>query len=197
MPIPVTNPNHKQEARDLLTDQFKNRTVTVGILDSVSDQVQLLETAVFDVIEKRKLDDATFAQLDSLGDLVGEARQGRTDDAYREAIRLRIRVNRANGKAEDVIVVTSLATHGHEFDYREIFPAGFEVELLDIPAPQSLATLIKASRAAGSKGVLISSDWDAFDTFILDYDGGGVATPGAFSYTEDSSGYLLTWAIDA
>lgn len=195
--IPTPNTSHTAQALALLIDQFKGRPVIEGILASWTNRVQELEDALVAVAVSRLLGSAVDAQLDSLGDLVGEARKGRSNDIYREAIRLRVKVNRANGKAEDVIQTVNIATLGADFDYREIYPAGFEIEALPLPAPQSTATLIKQTRSAGVKAVLISGTWDAGDYFILDWDGGGVTDPGLMSYTDDTTGDLMPWGADA
>lgn len=195
--IPTPNTSHTTQALALLVDQFKGRPVIEGILASWTNRVQALENALVAVATARLLAGAVDAQLDSLGDLVGEPRKGRANDIYREAIRLRVKVNRANGKAEDVIQTVNIATLGADFDYREIYPAGFEIEALDLPAPQSTAALIKQTRAAGVKAVLITGTWDSGDYMILDWDGGGVTDPGLMSYTDDTTGDLMAWGADA
>lgn len=201
MSVPTQNTTHVDEARALIIDQFRGRRVIQGILDAFVGQAQDLENATFDVILKRLLLNAADAQLDSVGDLVGEPRDGRTDEPYRAAIQLRVRVNRAQGRAEDVIQVVNLYPNASPtFTYTEPYPAGFEVQAYDVVAPNVLVRAVSQSRAAGTKGNLITSDWSYADTFLLDYPGGGVADPGLLDYDGITTGVttdLMPWGADA
>ncbi len=177
--IPVTETDHAGTGRAHLIDQYRGQHAIRGILGSLMSQVQLVEDAIFAMILGRILDNAVNAQLDSVGDLVGEKRQGRGDTEYREAIRLRIRVNRSQGKAEDIIRVADISTGG-DFLYREFYPAGCEVTALDIPAPKTLQGVIKQTRAATTRGILISSNWPVAQDFVWDSVYGGV--PDAYGF---------------
>ncbi len=198
MSVPVTESDHAGTGRAHLIDQYRGQHAIRGILGSLMSQVQLVEDAIFAMIQGRILDNAVDAQLDSVGDLVGEARQGRGDTEYREAIRLRIRVNRSQGKAEDVIQVADISSGG-AFTYTEYYPAGFEVEAFNHVSPRALVGMVGQSRSAGTRGVVVSSDWDEADTFLFDGDSpGDVADPGLWDYTGDESvsSDRLTWAAN-
>ena len=65
--------------------------------------VKTLEDAALETLLGRFLDNAVGAQLDGLGDLVGEDRLGRGDDDYRNAIRVRIFQNAASGTPADCV----------------------------------------------------------------------------------------------
>lgn len=186
--IPTQELDHIGKARALLTDQFKGTAVIQGVLDALVQEAQESENAVFDVITKRILDNATAAQLDSLGVLVGEARIGRSDDEYREGIRLRIRVNRSKGRAKDIMEVTKLALpEGTTFKYQEVYPASFIVTAFSIPSPRVLRDALIDAKAAGTYGVLISSLWPLDETFIFDDTGGNVTIARGFGSVYDGS----------
>lgn len=184
--IPTKNTKHVTEARELIIDQFRGRRVIQGILDAVVGETQALEDATFDVIMKRLLTDATDAQLDSLGDLVGEPRLARDDDPYRAAILLRIRVNRSQGKAEDIIQTAAIYTD-NDFAYVEIYPAGFYVSAFDIEAAAIFRRMLGQAKAAGTRGVLVSSDWSADENFVYGSVYGTVSNAKGFGsvYTSD------------
>lgn len=177
---------HGLSARALFIDQFRGRKVVTGILDSLTSRVQAVENSIFDVINLRMLDLATFAQLDSVGDLVGEPRLGRADTAYREAIRLRIRVERSQGRAEDVIQVVSLAT-SNNFLYREMYPAGFQVDTFNIQASYELQRQIGQTRAVGVRGVIMSSNWASSNNFVYGTGYGTVANAKGFGSVYDAT----------
>src|SRR5262249_33776683 len=69
---------------------------------------QHLENTWIDLFTKRTIDAAESAQLDILGDVVGQARGGLSDDVYRQYIRARIAANRSTGKREDLIKIARL-----------------------------------------------------------------------------------------
>lgn len=145
---------HKADAATKLTDQFKGRKVIGGLLAAVTTSVQELENVFFDILNKRLLTNATAAQLDTIGSLVGEPRNSRDDTTYKRAVQTRIMINRSQGRAEDVIqVVASLL--GATFTYTEDYPAGF---VIDIPAATTIAAellkSIKQTRAVGVYAIL-------------------------------------------
>lgn len=169
--IPTKETKHVETARALLIEQFKNRAVLQGFLDCLSRRVQDVENVLWDVIDKRVLDTAVDAQLDTLGLLVGEKRLERTDAEYRGAIRLRICVNRSKGRIIDVIDVAKLgATVGlpRVTEYRFL---GFEVELYEQVGERYISDLLDKTRAATSYGLVIATDlaWSqvlAFDDYV-------------------------------
>lgn len=70
--------------------------------------VQRLEDALYALIIERTIDTAIGDQLDVIGALVGQARDGRSDADYRRFIRATITSNKASGLIEDVITVSRL-----------------------------------------------------------------------------------------
>lgn len=67
-----------------------------------------LEAALLALLTQRGVDTAIGAQLDVLGKIVGQARNGLDDDDYRRYVRARISANRSQGVAEDLIKVAVL-----------------------------------------------------------------------------------------
>jgi hypothetical protein len=80
-----------------------------GLIGSVLAQVQAIEDATISAILQRALPDAEGAQLDQLGKLVGQPRDGREDEDYRRVIGAKIAVNESQGGREDLIRVARLA----------------------------------------------------------------------------------------
>jgi len=120
--------------------------------------IQALEAVAWDVINLRILDNASGDGLDQLGAIVGESRDARSDTDYRAAIRIRIRVNRSQGKAEDVIAVATLAAVNSTPAYTESYPAGWEVVINNLPGGLQIARLLGLTKAAGTAGILSYTD---------------------------------------
>lgn len=73
----------------------------------------------------RLLPNASGAQLDMIGRIVGRGRSGLSDADYFIAIRAQIRINRSCGTPEDMIDVTRLTVPaGFTFTYDEAYPKG-------------------------------------------------------------------------
>lgn len=64
-----------------------------------------LETALLALLTQRSVDTAIGAQLDVLGKIVGEVRNGLDDDDYRRYVRARVLANRSQGVSEDLIKI--------------------------------------------------------------------------------------------
>ena len=152
--------DHEELARDNLIAQFQQKPDLESLLNSYVGQIQALEGVFFDLIDERTLDTAAGAQLDGLGQVVGEDRQSRTDDDYRLAIRSRIIVNNSNGTVEDINQLgRSLLGAAFSFQVSEIFPAAIIVELLDpldpiVTNPTNLVNFFRATKAAGVRLIM-------------------------------------------
>lgn len=153
--LPEKVTTHVAEAKALLISQFRGRPVIEGLLSSWVGPLQELENVLWDIIDKRILDDAVDAQLDTLGKLVGEKRAGRDNDRYRASIRVRIRVNRSKGRAEDILQVARLLDASATYlEYRFL---AWEVDILGTPYGGDFIRLLAQAKAAASYGVLHTS----------------------------------------
>lgn len=95
-----------------LPEHFRRKTDDPNpmekLLTACAGEVQALWTACKQVLLQRTVDNAIGQQLDDIGKLVGQERDGLDDDTFRRRVRARISVHRSKGTFEDVIRVTSL-----------------------------------------------------------------------------------------
>lgn len=103
---------HVAEALGNYIQKFKGKPRLMALTTAYIEQIQDLEDAFYQLITDRTIETAVGAQLDGIGSIVGEAREGREDEDYRLAIRVRILLNLTNGTIEQVIEILSLATGG-------------------------------------------------------------------------------------
>jgi len=89
--------------------------------------MQELEDAVWSVLTERWVPEAVGAQLDEMGEIVGEPRLGRTDAEYRPAIELRISLNQSGGEPERIIEFLRRIAGADAVIYKEIWPAKIEI----------------------------------------------------------------------
>lgn len=147
--------DHEDQGVALLLGQFKDKPRIEELIRSFLSEVQELENQAFAVAAYRLLPYAYSGHLNTLGTIVGEPRNGRTDDEYRRAINVRILVNDSNGQAETLIAVVALyeqiETLGGTVVITEYQPAAMVVELLGKASadPVAVGLLLRQAKAAG------------------------------------------------
>lgn len=135
---------------------------------------QDLENALQQLKRCRFIDTAEGAQLDTLGRLVGQARDGLDDATYRRYVRARIVANFSKGRIEDLIKVVDLVVYD-EAAYIKLTQEGTATERLqvhEIAVSNDLAEVvfefINDSKSAGVRIVLHWSEYLPNQTFTLD-----------------------------
>jgi hypothetical protein len=130
----IVRRNHiTTEMLDRLPAQFRDKPRIEAIIRSLANQIQKHEQTFYDLYWRRRLDNAEDVDLDNLGALVGEPRQGWTDDEFRQYIRARIKTNRSDGRTETLIAILVLLFELDAADVgnvrmREHRPAALTVE---------------------------------------------------------------------
>lgn len=94
--------DHVEIGLDRLIDFWKDKPAVIGLLTSFLEEIQELEDTLHQLNNERSLSTAIGQQLDVLGLLLGVERDGRLDNAYRDALRDRVSSIRASGTIEDV-----------------------------------------------------------------------------------------------
>jgi len=163
------NEAHVEQGLDRLLERFRGKPRIAALLRILLERAQRVDNVLWDLYTGMWLDNAIGEQLDALGGLVGEARQGRADSSYRTYIRARARINRANGQIVDTLDVLHLISlPSVQIAYREELPASYAVEVRD--SGVSAATLFRLSdevRGAGI-GLTVVSTADSAHALIWD-----------------------------
>lgn len=176
MGTPVHIPDHQELAVARLTQQFRDGVSVPNLVRALTGGHQALEDAAFAVRASRAIDTAVGAQLDLLGRIVGQPREGRVDDVYRIWIRARVRLNRSSGTPEDLLAVFSSITQGSTaIVLEEQFPASFVLRVgsTSIIAPADLAALVRLAKAAGVRAIVESATTVDTTSFAFDSNGAG------------------------
>lgn len=193
--LPEKITDHVAQAKGRLTSMFKDRRLIVVLLSAIIKQLQELENVTWQVIESRQLANSPVGvQLDKLGKITGEPRKGRSDAAYLEAVKLRILINRSTGKVPDLLRILSVAANGNPWEYREKYPANYEITFSG--TPEALDALVAASDEADPQGVggrVYYTPGNIVDLFSFGhYDGSTVTGGKGASYSADGTpGYVL------
>jgi len=167
------------DARRKLLEQFKNLPRVDGFLQAVMAEVQELEDAGFDVYVSRLIDNDPVGDLeDKLGALVGQPRNGFSDDQYRIFITARIAANRSDGKHETLISITSLLINQQVPILFRTYLKALEIEVYDVPVNPYIIwhDFLNIAKAAGDSLRFFFTVNPITDTLIRESVSGGVTT---------------------
>lgn len=102
--------NHVQAALDRLITQYKNKPNFIAIITAFVTQHQILEDATFELYGRLDILNSEGAQLDGIGEIVGQDRLGFDDARYRILLLAKIGQNVSNGDPERIISIFKLLT---------------------------------------------------------------------------------------
>lgn len=184
------NPNHAEHGILKFAAPFWGKPRWAALFVAIARQIQDIEDAACDVIEKRMIANATGAQLQVLAKLVRQIDPGLGDEVLRNLIRVRIRVNRSLGRLADLLAVFQLL--GVDKANREIVPsppAKLEIYLSGaMPLPTDMLTDLLNEAAPAGVGVVTLHDIGGAGAFhFLDNTASG-PTSGNWSDQATSSG---------
>ena len=115
--------DYATEARQRLVGRIHEKPLVGALASALPIQLSIAELVFDQLKNERGIDSAIGVQLDRLGEIVGELRLGRSDDAYRRALRLRIFINISKGRPSDLIYALKESTQASVVQYLEAYPA--------------------------------------------------------------------------
>lgn len=205
------DPDHTARGVARLIDRYA-KPRTSALLASWLDELQQAEDALWQLLVERSLASAEGDQLDVLGEIVGQPRQGRSDEVYRLWISARNLVNRSSGTTTQMLtIVRKLIAETDTVTLEEYYPAAMVFRLdgaFTLDGGYQIAYMLRLAKAAG---VLFQMTWptegDIFtfapaDTPVLSSDLGfdeghfAVVADGSFIPPEEPPLPLGTLVID-
>ena len=120
-------------------------------------QLLPLRDAIVALVEERTLDAAVGAQLDQWGTVLALPRGGRSDSAYRVALRARLAVYLSDGTPERLIGVLRLLVGPVVVELVELYPARVVVQYAR-PVPttdEERSSIVEQLREAAPAGVAL------------------------------------------
>jgi hypothetical protein len=151
-----------------------------ALLSAWLDECQAVEDALWDVFEKRELQDAvaTGDLLAKLGKIPGQTSEGLSDALFLILITARIRANRSTGKREDLIkLVKLLVPNATTIVFHDYPPASIYIEpkgAMTLPPYLVGLSFVAVAVAAGVLMMLVWTQVDPANTITL----GSVYNPG-------------------
>lgn len=172
-PVVPQQVDHAASALARVAQYLRDSPRFVGILTAFANRAQDLETALQAFPAARSLATGAGAQLDALGAIVGQARQGMSDADYRRYLQARVKVNRSSGTPEELLAMLRLAvSSATTIALVEYPPAAFVVRLdgaaqvtAQMPA---VSAFLGAAKAAGVHATIEWFESAATDVLRLD-----------------------------
>ncbi|MFH0902154.1 MAG: DUF2612 domain-containing protein [Pseudomonadota bacterium] len=121
---------------------------------------QELEGELIKLLVLRRIALAFGEQLDELGDLLGQTRDGLTDEEYRPVLRMKAGVNVSHGTIPEAIAIADQCTGVTSVQLQESFPACFDVYLYEAAGTETERALLRQSRAEGVDMAIVSMEGD-------------------------------------
>ena len=166
--------DHVSAALNRLAEQFKNQPNIAAFLTALVGPCQPLENALQQLYTQRTIYTAIGVQLDALGSLVGQPRNGLVDADYRRFILARISTNSSDGRTEDLITVAKLVLNTVGATIR-VTPQGTATVVVAIggvaiafTVGSILATFMQSAAAAGIRILTEASASSPGNTFTFD-----------------------------
>jgi uncharacterized protein DUF2612 len=157
--------------RGRIYQQFKGKPKILAWVDMIARQAQDLEDAFQALFTLVNIDDSFGAQLDNLGRVLGQPRNGVADSVYRLYLRARIVAEKSGGRSEDIYRVFAALFPGAPLYLRS---GGIKSFFLRIGAQLTRAQALVAAqflteaKEAGARADLIWQESPTNALFTLD-----------------------------
>lgn len=160
---------HAAEALARLIERLKGQPRIAAIIEAFSAQTQGQEDAGWQLKVSRWVSSAVGAQLDGIGEIVGEPRSGKSDDVYRTYLTARILVNLSSGTADELLALALLLTSTGASTLHEHYPAALLIDIghesLDLTDP--LLAILAQAKVGGVRLQLQYSTTDDDEAFTF------------------------------
>jgi len=165
--------NYAERLKSLLLHQFRDKPNVLGFVDGFAISAQDTEDEIHRFFNELSLNEAIDAQLDGIGEILGEARESRPDSEYRASLSVRITINISRGEPETLISVLSAITESTFVLLTEVYPARIEMFFNGVVIPDNLIANMNQVKSAGVELVLISNPTGTPFVFTGDTSGEG------------------------
>lgn len=179
----IVIPDHVSRALSLLIEEFKRSPLLNDTLRIPIAECQNIENVGNDLLTARRLNQAGGAQLDGIGEIVGEPREGRADEEYRAAIKFKIFINTSNAEPETLIQALAFITGASDIKYWLTVPGSITMYTNGSFIPDNMVYFMESIAAAGVKIDHISSSVNTIP-FVFANDNGSTPETGK-GFSED------------
>lgn len=158
---------HQVRALSLLASQYKRSTNLRAIVSAIAAEVDQLETALMDLLEKCPLRTAEGAQLDGWGRILDAARLAMDDEDYRERLETRIAEIYSEGTTEDLVGIFYRLSGAESVELTEYPPAAVDLQAWEPDPLIGWAGIKAALLGAKAAGVGLSASYAVAPAFAF------------------------------
>jgi len=127
-----------------LIEVLKYKAKVSAVITALVEQLQELDNEYISLSINRWLNNAEGVQLDGIGDIIGELREGWSDADYLNALKTRIVILLGNGTTNDIIQLVTEFIDDMVVEIVDDFPAGFILKLKSPVEPSFDANKLKS-----------------------------------------------------
>ena len=182
--------DHVARAIGVLISALRDKARFTRVVDIFVRPLQELEDVFWDLYANRRLSNATGVNLDVIGKIVKEARAGLSDNDYRAVLRVKGRVLRSLGTADDLIEITQLMLQSTAFTYAEFYPGSVLITVIGTPV-FSISLLSKFLRMAKAAGIRLDVAHTTTPTRAFRYGPSTPTTNTAYGYLDGLYGAIF------
>jgi hypothetical protein len=142
--------DHEARGVALLIERYRKPLVS-ALLRSWLAEVQAVEDALWQVLTQRAINNAVGAQLDVLGRIVGQPREGLSDEQYRVWVAARALVMRSSGMVAQLFAIADKLMSA-PMKLEEYYPASQLLraqDVIDANIGRSIARMFATAKAGG------------------------------------------------
>ncbi len=171
-----------------------------GLLQSLISPAQGFETIANEMLNERSLTTSVGVNLDRIGQIVGQDRQGLDDAAYLGTISAQIAENNSDGTANELLAITEalLADDFISVEIKELFPAKAVIDIAvtdPLVTPNNNSAVVSALAGAKLAGVDIDVEIYVADNYFA-FDSDTAIGSNGFSTTLNDTGGNYTNIIN-
>lgn len=178
--------DHEDGAEARLPEQFKGKELMTALVRAIASEVQDIEDAVYPMLALLDIDTMIGAQLDGIGDILTEPRQGLSDVNYRVALHAKAARITASGTPEQVMERYLSLTGASAVLYVPVYPGKIRLDGTGGELPVGLLSTLEAALPAGV-GVVVD---EPFELTGSTYDGEELLLTGS---TYDGEGFEVSF----
>lgn len=119
---------HIEDAKNRLIERYKNRPKIEGVISLFAGKMQELEDAIDYYQNHRWIDNAEGFQLDLLGELIGQNREGFDDATYRIFLYIKIQINSSHGNGDSIMKIFRAITGATNTFYNNLGGGHVEIQ---------------------------------------------------------------------
>ncbi len=168
----ITQKTDYSTGLDLLLVQYKNSSNLRGLIDSAYDSADDLELALFEIRDEFYLSTAVGNQLDVIGDIFNEARNGDIDADYRLRIETKGSLV-ASGEPEAIIAVLKNFFGATTVTYIPGWPALPGSYYIITDSTTITLSILERYSPAGVQPLILEALRFEDDDSIIEFEGGG------------------------